>query len=189
MSGRSDWRDVRDGRLATDADRARYAEARQALDADLLAHRRSLRELRRARDLTQNQLAATLGVSQAQVSRIETQADLYLSTLRSYVQAMGGDLELRVVFGDGSWHEVTLGQGAPAFPDPEDVVFETPEAAPIRIANGVYVIPRGARWAVQRADRARASKVLGTQAEAIDRARDMVRGTGGRIVVRQAAGE
>jgi hypothetical protein len=40
-------------------------------------------------------------VSQAQVSRIENQADLYLSTLRSYIAAMGGELQLRAVFPDG----------------------------------------------------------------------------------------
>lgn len=51
--------------------------------------------------LTQNQLAAALQVSQAQVSRIENQADLYLSTLRSYIAAMGGELQLRAVFPDG----------------------------------------------------------------------------------------
>ncbi len=187
MTDRSTWREVRDARLATPEDRARYDAARQALDAGLLAHRRSLRELRRARELTQAQLAASLGVSQAQVSRIETQADLYLSTLRSYVQAMGGDLELRVVFGDGSWTEVALGEGRTPFGDGAEVVFEQP-GAPIKIANGVYVVPRETGWAVQRADRKRASKVVGTQADAIDQAREMVRGTGGQVVVRQAAG-
>ena len=57
--------------------------------------------MRHARRLTQVQLATALGVSQAQVSRIENQADLYLSTLRSYVEAMGGELQLRAVFPDG----------------------------------------------------------------------------------------
>jgi hypothetical protein len=56
-------------------------------------------ELRKARTLTQEQLAATLGVTQAQVSRIEHQTDLYLSTLAGYLEAMGGHLELVGVFG------------------------------------------------------------------------------------------
>lgn len=180
MSDRTSWSELRDARLATPASRARYDAARQALEADLLAHRRTLRELRRARALTQTQLAETLGVSQAQVSRIESQADVYLSTLRSYVQAMGGDLELRVVFGDGAWAEVTLGETA------DDVVLAD-GSHPVRIANGVYVVPRANGWAVRRADRSRASAVVDTQAEAIDRAREIVRGTGGQIVVQQAA--
>ena len=53
-----------------------------------------------ARALTQAQLAKALNVSQAQVSRIEHQADLYLSTLESYIAAMGGSLELVAVFDD-----------------------------------------------------------------------------------------
>jgi transcriptional regulator with XRE-family HTH domain len=186
MTDRTPWAQVRDRRLPTADDRERYDAARQALDADLLAHRRTLRELRRARELTQTQLAASLRVSQAQVSRIETQADLYLSTLRSYVQAMGGDLELRVVFGDGGWAEVSLGEGAESFGSDDEVVFSGPDA-PVRIAKGVYVVPRGDAWAVRRAGRTRASAVVGTEAEAIDRAREIVRGTGGQIVVERAA--
>jgi hypothetical protein len=54
------------------------------------------------------QLAAALGVSQAQVSRIENQTDLYLSTLRSYVEAMGGELQLRAVFPDGQAAHVSV---------------------------------------------------------------------------------
>lgn len=100
---------MRHARLVTDEDRERYASARQELDADLALHRQTLGALRRARALTQTQLAQSLDVTQAQVSRIESQADLYLSTLRSYVEAMGGELELRVVFADGGWAEVTFG--------------------------------------------------------------------------------
>lgn len=180
MNDRSAWSEVRDARLATPADRERYDAARHALDAELAAHRRTLRELRRARALTQAQLAATLRVSQAQVSRIESQADVYLSTLRSYVQAMGGDLELRVVFGDGAWAEVTLG------PDDEVVVAGAGEFR--EVANGVYVVPRADGWAVRRAGRTRASAVVRTQDEAVERAREMVARTGGQVVVQQAAG-
>jgi transcriptional regulator with XRE-family HTH domain len=59
-----------------------------------------LAEIRRARRLTQDQLARSLDVSQAQVSRIENQTDLYLSTLASYIEAMGGELQLVGVFKD-----------------------------------------------------------------------------------------
>ena len=56
--------------------------------------------MRRARALTQAQVANALNVSQAQISRIEHQADLYLSTLENNIAAMGGSLELVAVFDD-----------------------------------------------------------------------------------------
>ncbi|TDX19712.1 helix-turn-helix transcriptional regulator [Rhodovulum visakhapatnamense] len=61
----------------------------------------TLRELRKARELTQVQLAETLGIQQATVARYERQSDLLLSTLStlsSYVRAMGGSLKLMVEF-------------------------------------------------------------------------------------------
>ena len=61
----------------------------------------SLAELRRARRLTQVQLAAALETTQPAVSRIERQTDLYLSTLRSYIEAMGGSLVVEAMFPDG----------------------------------------------------------------------------------------
>lgn len=65
-------------------------------------------ELRRARQLTQVALAETLGTSQGEVSRIERQADLYLSTLSRYIEAMGGELELVARFDDGERVAVKL---------------------------------------------------------------------------------
>ena len=58
----------------------------------------TLQELRKAKDLTQVQLAQTLGIQQATVAKYERQSDLLLSTLSSYVQAMGGSLKLMVEF-------------------------------------------------------------------------------------------
>lgn len=58
----------------------------------------TLQELRKARDLTQVQLAETLGIQQATVAKYERQSDLLLSTLTSYVRAMGGSLKLMVEF-------------------------------------------------------------------------------------------
>ena len=54
----------------------------------------TLKDLRRAVERTQEDLAASLGVGQDTVSRIERRSDLLLSTLRRYVEAMGGKLEL-----------------------------------------------------------------------------------------------
>ena len=61
----------------------------------------TLAELRRALEFTQQQIAAFLDTNQSGVSRIEHQTDLFISTLRSYIEAMGGRLELRAIFPDG----------------------------------------------------------------------------------------
>ncbi len=58
----------------------------------------TLQQLRKAKELTQVQLAETLGIQQATVAKYERQSDLLLSTLRSYVGAMGGSLKLMVEF-------------------------------------------------------------------------------------------
>jgi transcriptional regulator with XRE-family HTH domain len=60
-----------------------------------------LHQLREARSLTQTNLAEKLRVNQGAVSKIEKRADMYVSTLRGYVEAMGGRLEIRAVFPDG----------------------------------------------------------------------------------------
>jgi DNA-binding XRE family transcriptional regulator len=60
-----------------------------------------LYELRQARHLTQENLASTLQVPQSSVSKMERRADMYVSTLRSYIEAMGGQLSIRAVFPDG----------------------------------------------------------------------------------------
>lgn len=60
-----------------------------------------LHELRQARELSQVKLAAALHVNQAAVSKIERRTDMYISTLREYIRAMGGDLEIVARFPDG----------------------------------------------------------------------------------------
>ena len=78
-------------------------EVRKRADAKYhrLVQEMALDELRAARELTQQQLARTLGVNQPAVSRIESKADMYVSTLASFVKAMGGKLEIRAVFPEG----------------------------------------------------------------------------------------
>jgi transcriptional regulator with XRE-family HTH domain len=61
-----------------------------------------LYELRQARRLSQEQLAETLGVKQASISKLEHRTDMYVSSLRSYIQAMGGELEIIARFPDGA---------------------------------------------------------------------------------------
>jgi DNA-binding XRE family transcriptional regulator len=76
------------------ADRER-AEAR---GAELIAEEMTLRSLRQAHDLTQERMAELLGVKQENVSRLERRTDLLLSTMASYVEAMGGRLRLVAEF-------------------------------------------------------------------------------------------
>lgn len=61
----------------------------------------ALADLRQSRNVTQVQLAERLGIAQGNVSRMESRSDVYLSTLRSYVEALGGHLEIAAVFDDG----------------------------------------------------------------------------------------
>lgn len=71
-----------------------------ARTAELIAEEMSLRELRRAQRLTQKRMAEKLGIGQEGISRIEQRTDLLLSTLRSYVKAMGGRLSIVAEFPD-----------------------------------------------------------------------------------------
>ena len=61
-----------------------------------------LHELRKAQGLTQTQLAETLDMKQASVSKIEHQADIYVSTLRRFIEACGGKLNIIAEFPSGS---------------------------------------------------------------------------------------
>lgn len=61
-----------------------------------------LHELRQAKALSQVKLAKALHINQAAVSKMENRADMYISTLRDYIRAMGGDLEIVARFPDGA---------------------------------------------------------------------------------------
>jgi predicted XRE-type DNA-binding protein len=79
------------------------AEQQAAVDArfqELVAEELSLRDLRKARELTQERIAELLHMRQESVSRLEKRSDLLLSTLRNYIRAMGGELKLIVQFPD-----------------------------------------------------------------------------------------
>lgn len=66
--------------------------------AELELEEMSLADLRKAQNITQAALAEALGVKQATVSQVESNTDLYLSTLRKHVEAMGGELTLTATF-------------------------------------------------------------------------------------------
>ncbi len=90
-------RDVDDIIAALDPERRHKIEERAA---ELIAEEMTLRELRKARALTQASIARELGIGQDAVSRLEQRSDLLLSTLRKTVNAMGGSLSLIARFPD-----------------------------------------------------------------------------------------
>lgn len=77
--------------------------------ASVLKKQMALAELRRALDLTQEQLAATMNINQAAVSKFEHQPDLYISTLRKILYAMGAELKIMAQFPDS---EIEINQFA-----------------------------------------------------------------------------
>jgi transcriptional regulator with XRE-family HTH domain len=104
MTTRS-WDEIIQERKVAPDYEARMEEARSELADEERAYFRSLAEVRRARDMTQEELAEALGIKQTSVSKAERaherHADLYLSTLRRFVEAMGGQLHVSAVFADG----------------------------------------------------------------------------------------
>jgi transcriptional regulator with XRE-family HTH domain len=81
--------------MSGEAKAASEAERRRLMDE------MSLHELRKARELTQTKIAGDLHMGQGDVSKLERRTDMYVSTLASYLQAIGADLEIRAVFPDG----------------------------------------------------------------------------------------
>lgn len=87
--------------------RRRAVETRTA---ELLAEVDGLRALRHLAERSQAEVAQKLRIKQPSVHKIERQTDLYLSTLRRYVEAAGGTLELRVALpGKGTMHLTGIG--------------------------------------------------------------------------------
>lgn len=95
MAGRHKFRDLVAETLTPEQQREAHAQA------TTLRLAMPLQGLRQARDLTQTTLAELLETSQPEVSRMEHTTDMYVSTLRRYVQAMGGALEIVAHFPDG----------------------------------------------------------------------------------------
>ncbi|MCY3878247.1 MAG: XRE family transcriptional regulator [Rhodobacteraceae bacterium] len=89
--------DIEDAIAGLDSDERRKVEE---MAAELIAEEMTLRELRKARALTQASVARELGISQDAISRLEKRSDLMLSTLSRTVEAMGGRLSLIAHFPD-----------------------------------------------------------------------------------------
>jgi len=88
------WRDIR-GTFSPEV------EARIRREVEDAARIMKLYQLREARNLTQTNLARVLNVNQGAVSKLEKRTDMYVSTLRSYLKAMGAELQIKAVFPDG----------------------------------------------------------------------------------------
>lgn len=78
------------------------AKAEIARRAEEAMKEMPLYELRRARGLSQKMLAETLHVQQPAVAKMEQRTDMYISTLRSHIEAMGGELEITAKFPEGT---------------------------------------------------------------------------------------
>lgn len=109
MSGRHPWSKLQ-AAIDADPERRERVEREKRLMEDVL----TLTELRQARGVTQESLAVAWDTSQANVSRVEHERDVYLSTLRAYIAALGGRLELTAVFPDQ-----TIKLGGPGATSPE----------------------------------------------------------------------
>jgi hypothetical protein len=92
--GRHKWRQLQD--RMSPARRARLDVAYQARLAKM-----PIAEIRKAIGLTQAEIAEKLDQGQGSVSKIENAADMYLTTLRKYIEALGGELQLKATFPDG----------------------------------------------------------------------------------------
>ncbi len=77
------------------------ARVRSEDKANQMIREMALDELRAALDLTQEHLAELLHVNQAAISKVERRSDMYISTLRKIIEAMGGQLDIRAILPDG----------------------------------------------------------------------------------------
>jgi transcriptional regulator with XRE-family HTH domain len=87
------WSDIR---------RKHLPEVEERIRRKVVAKGMMLTQLREARQLTQVNLAEALHINQGAVSMMEKRTDMYVSTLRNYIEAMGGELKITAEFPDGS---------------------------------------------------------------------------------------
>lgn len=107
------WREIR-------AERSKLTREQQAdIDAQVQADvvRMRLPELRRARQLSQVTIGDILDMSQGDVSKLERRTDVYVRTLRRYIEALGGTLHIVAQFADSDPIEIDGFAGIAATPD------------------------------------------------------------------------
>lgn len=78
------------------------SQARAAARAEAILVEMQLQELRKSRQVTQVDVARAMNIEQAAVSKLERREDMYLSTLRDYIRALGGELKLVAAFPDAT---------------------------------------------------------------------------------------
>lgn len=101
-------------------------EAFNRLAEEISARQRTLAQVRRARELTQKVIGTNLDMDQSAVSHLEHRSDILLSTLRSFIQATGGDLHLIVTFPDSPPVSLQIG------PTPPDATMDVlAQSAPL----------------------------------------------------------
>lgn len=76
------------------------SQARAAARAEAMLLEMQLQDIRKSRNVTQVELAQVLNVEQAAISKLENREDMYVSTLREYIRALGGELQLVAKFPD-----------------------------------------------------------------------------------------
>ncbi len=91
--GTRTWKSVKTARLG------RQGVARVAARAEAEIRELTLRELRKDLEVTQTELARAADMTQSELSRLETRADHRVSSLRRYVEALGGEIEITAVIG------------------------------------------------------------------------------------------
>ena len=95
MAGRRSFAELR-ARMSPDA------RVKAETEAQRLGEEMELAEVRRALKLSQDEIGQTLQINQGSVAKIEKRADMYVSTLRRFIEAMGGELEIVARFADHS---------------------------------------------------------------------------------------
>jgi len=108
------WRDIR-RKLSPQVEE----EIRREVEA--IGDAMRLNQLREARNLTQANLASILGVNQGSVSKMEKRTDMYVSTLRSFIQAMGGQFRSRPFFRKGRFRLSSSRTWTPRLRIPEEL--------------------------------------------------------------------
>jgi transcriptional regulator with XRE-family HTH domain len=103
MTGHRPFKELTRGFSAT-------RKARVAARVSELKTEMALHELRQAREQSQEDLARELGVGQPAVAKLERRADMYVSNLRRYIEALGGSLEITARFPEGSVNIVNFGE-------------------------------------------------------------------------------
>lgn len=78
------------------------SQVRAKSKAQAMLEEMPLHELRQARGLSQKKLAEILNVQQPSIAKLEKRTDMYLSTLRNHIEAMGGELDIIARFPDGA---------------------------------------------------------------------------------------